>query len=565
MPGVTWGFGEVIGTDQTFNTKTDHDLKKTDGSGKPISTLYRGEIKLLLTAATTGANQGTPGTPVVAYPINMNMTRIPLIGEHVLCVQAPGNETGVQETTAAKEEQNKEAKETGKGPGVSFDLEWYYFDPITLQGSVHANLNPGANVGTAKGPNTNTTQDGEKKPAAIHMGATVDNPNTNSTAAAPTDTLTSQNKPTTLPGNEFKEIKDINNLQPFEGDVILQGRHGNTIRLGGTIAVSDASSKDSRYQKMPTWEAGDAGPQAPIIILRAGQSDKEKNADHNYVIEKIDEDKSSIYICSGQKVPIIMASPKFDALRMQTGATPDSYENEAEYTINSTHCNASGADVNPTPAMVEPLPKGCEGLAYLGDFPRFNTGKGEEVAMLKCYSIQGKIVMADMCEPFLKMLNACKKETGQTLQLNSCYRGVRTIYFKGKQLAQGQLDLRIQNANKKGRTPIDVGPAAIKDKKSLLWRGGGSYFHNDTAKPGFSKHQNGTGFDIQARGKTYFKWLVYNSWKYGFIRTVPSEDWHFEYDPKRAKNGPFAKVKPDDKNWHGHGKTYQKDFPNAHK
>ena len=106
MPGVTWGFGEVIGTDQTFNTKTDHDLKKTDGSGKPISTLYRGEIKLLLTAATTGANQGTPGTPVVAYPINMNMTRIPLIGEHVLCVQAPGNETGVQETTAAKEEEN---------------------------------------------------------------------------------------------------------------------------------------------------------------------------------------------------------------------------------------------------------------------------------------------------------------------------------------------------------------------------------------------------------------------------------------------------------------------------
>jgi Gpi18-like mannosyltransferase len=39
-----------------------------------------------------------------------------------------------------------------------------------------------------------------------------------------------------------------------------------------------------------------------------------------------------------------------------------------------------------------------------------------------------------------------------------------------------------------------------------------------------------------------YQWLVKNSWKFGFLRTVKSEEWHFEYWPELAKKGPYAKL-----------------------
>jgi hypothetical protein len=34
--------------------------------------------------------------------------------------------------------------------------------------------------------------------------------------------------------------------------------------------------------------------------------------------------------------------------------------------------------------------------------------------------------------------------------------------------------------------------------------------------------------------------MALNGWKYGFVRTVSTETWHFEYHPERAKKGPYA-------------------------
>ena len=47
---------------------------------------------------------------------------------------------------------------------------------------------------------------------------------------------------------------------------------------------------------------------------------------------------------------------------------------------------------------------------------------------------------------------------------------------------------------------------------------------NLAAKPGYSNHQSGLALDL-----TTSSWLAKNASKYGFIRTVPSEDWHYEY------------------------------------
>lgn len=56
-----------------------------------------------------------------------------------------------------------------------------------------------------------------------------------------------------------------------------------------------------------------------------------------------------------------------------------------------------------------------------------------------------------------------------------------------------------------------------------------------TAYPGTSPHQMGRAVDIQTAGGTlpiYF-WLQKNAARFGFVRTVPSEPWHYHYFPER--------------------------------
>ncbi|MCC6647582.1 MAG: M15 family metallopeptidase [Polyangiaceae bacterium] len=51
---------------------------------------------------------------------------------------------------------------------------------------------------------------------------------------------------------------------------------------------------------------------------------------------------------------------------------------------------------------------------------------------------------------------------------------------------------------------------------------------NLAAKPGYSNHQSGHALDL-ATGGGALAWLNANGAKFGFSRTVPSEDWHWEW------------------------------------
>ena len=63
------------------------------------------------------------------------------------------------------------------------------------------------------------------------------------------------------------------------------------------------------------------------------------------------------------------------------------------------------------------------------------------------------------------------------------------------------------------------------------------------AKPGSSRHGNGIAIDTNT-GTSYpipsysspwnpiiGEWMFKNSWRFGFVRGVKSEEWHFEYRP----------------------------------
>ena len=51
----------------------------------------------------------------------------------------------------------------------------------------------------------------------------------------------------------------------------------------------------------------------------------------------------------------------------------------------------------------------------------------------------------------------------------------------------------------------------------------------NAARPGTSPHQRGYAVDMDSRGPGRYAWLVKNAYRYGFVRTVVRERWHWEY------------------------------------
>lgn len=88
--------------------------------------------------------------------------------------------------------------------------------------------------------------------------------------------------------------------------------------------------------------------------------------------------------------------------------------------------------------------------------------------------------------------------------------------------------------------------------EDFIFRAGASQYNAATAQPGTSNHGSGIAIDLNTGSRntpgfpqlnaTIYSWLIKNSYKFGFIRTVRSEEWHFEYLPDKARNGPYASI-----------------------
>lgn len=99
-------------------------------------------------------------------------------------------------------------------------------------------------------------------------------------------------------GNEFKELNSINPLQPFPGDTLIEGRHGQSIRFSGA----------KHFENIFTNQSNDG---QPFTILSNGQKQVGNGSDH--ITEDINEDDSSIYLLSNQIVPLKQARDKTKA------------------------------------------------------------------------------------------------------------------------------------------------------------------------------------------------------------------------------------------------------------
>ena len=178
--------------------------------------------------------------PFLAKPSNINMKQIPLVGEFVLVYK-----TFNQESTSNK------WRET-----------WYYVASIDVQSSINSNLLPGLSNG-----------DDQETIDAVQ------------------------------PGKTFKQ-QSISPLQPYEGDLLIEGRFGNSIRFGSSI---DRSIKLplNYYHKKPTWFTP-GNHSDPIIILSNGHPNLPNK---EFVVENIEDDAASLYLTSTQVLDIPMSLP----------------------------------------------------------------------------------------------------------------------------------------------------------------------------------------------------------------------------------------------------------------
>lgn len=103
------------------------------------------------------------------------------------------------------------------------------------------------------------------------------------------------------PLGDFFQEKNIKSLKNFEGDVIIEGRFGQSIRFG---------SNHSAYSTENNWSFAKENGK-PITIIRNGQGNVPINSKNPKArqpwaptVEDINYDDSSIYLTSGQGIVI---------------------------------------------------------------------------------------------------------------------------------------------------------------------------------------------------------------------------------------------------------------------
>ena len=93
-------------------------------------------------------------------------------------------------------------------------------------------------------------------------------------------------------GYTFQENQLVRNLQPFEGDTVIQGRFGQSVRFGSTVPV---------LKRDNTWSnSGKNGD--PITIILNSQAQVSPSLKFNNMVENINKDGSAIYMTSTQEI-----------------------------------------------------------------------------------------------------------------------------------------------------------------------------------------------------------------------------------------------------------------------
>ena len=167
----------------------------------------------------------------------------------------------------------------------------YYHDILNVWGSIHHNALPFVTI-----PKPNADSENASK-IAEYQEIEFGNPNI------------AGDEGDVEYGDTFKEQPRIRPIQPYEGDITIEGRFGHSIRFGSAVK-SDPEN---------TWsDPSTDDPAEPILIIRNGQ-DQDLADGGEHVVEDPNLEAGSIWMTKGQTVPLEFGSTKYDALSFDAG------------------------------------------------------------------------------------------------------------------------------------------------------------------------------------------------------------------------------------------------------
>ena len=106
----------------------------------------------------------------------------------------------------------------------------------------------------------------------------------------------------TILGKDVVELPDINPMYPFPGDVMIEGRQGQSMRLGGNMSPQNKLVDDSNNGK-------------PFILISNGQIKTDNGID--FIVEDINKDPNSLYFLSDHRTTLKPANTKRDSYDIQ--------------------------------------------------------------------------------------------------------------------------------------------------------------------------------------------------------------------------------------------------------
>ena len=208
--------------------------------------------------AVEGSPDLSSKSPNIASPLIPYLKNYPVVNELVLLFFVPDNNVNLNSNTK----------------------KYFYINPISIWNHPHLNAFPNLNQTAKIQPSQ------QKSYQAIEQGQTRKTSNE--------EIKYEYNSP--LVGGTFIERSNIHPLLAFAGDIITEGRWGNSIRLGST-AKTDSILYGNNWSD--TGEDGN-----PITIIRNGQPDDSSEEGYLPIIEDINKDLSSIYLTSNQTIPL---------------------------------------------------------------------------------------------------------------------------------------------------------------------------------------------------------------------------------------------------------------------
>ena len=179
-----------------------------------------------------------------------------------------------------------------------------------------------------------------------------------------------------------------------------------------------------------------------------------------------------------------------DALTSEEAELGAAWDGREEDDLSADEEAALSWDQDPSgdlgPSSQDVSPQGVHPLAGCTRTTGFNKGKAMSICTT---TLNGKAVEQATAASFIKMRDAAARA------------GVSIVVVSGFRTMQKQRDLY----------------AAYRAGRGNL-----------AAPPGYSNHQSGHALDLNTKGKGVNAWLVRNAATFGFRRTVPSENWHYE-------------------------------------